>query len=170
MGAARTSRDLRDQLIANRDLQRTTGKAVRSPQTVRASKVRPSPSEFFATWGSVRPAETRPKAGPLGDAFLARLEAAEALPPSYRPKAAMKMISFSPEPASRMIGRSPAFISPYGFGTRPPYLTPDSRSPPNYARGSNDVQYKDSCLVPRAMENDARLWHRVPHESIQGLW
>ena len=37
MGAARTSRDLRDQLIANRDLQRTTGKAVRSPQTVRPS-------------------------------------------------------------------------------------------------------------------------------------
>ena len=56
-------------------------------------------------------------------------------------------------------------------------LGPDSRSPPNFARGSHDVQGKDSALVPRVEEHDLmmrRLGHtrssdRAPH-ARSDLW
>lgn len=37
------------------------------------------------------------------------------------------------------------------------YLTADARSPPNFPRGSYDVQQKDSSLVPRVEEHDLMM-------------
>jgi len=37
------------------------------------------------------------------------------------------------------------------------YIGSDSRSPPNFPRGSYDVQYKDSSLVPRVEEHDMMM-------------
>ena len=56
-------------------------------------------------------------------------------------------------------------------------LHADSRSPPNFARGSHDVQGKDSALVPRVEEHDLLMRHlghtrssdRAPQARID-LW
>mmetsp|Transcript_69416 Transcript_69416/g.137656 ORF Transcript_69416/g.137656 Transcript_69416/m.137656 type:complete len:136 (-) Transcript_69416:462-869(-) len=56
-------------------------------------------------------------------------------------------------------------------------LHPDSRSPPNFARGSHDVQMKDSSLVPRVQEHDLLMRYmghtnssdRAPRARID-LW
>jgi len=37
------------------------------------------------------------------------------------------------------------------------YLQPDSRSPPNFARGSHDVQNKDSSILPNVEEHDMMM-------------
>ena len=37
------------------------------------------------------------------------------------------------------------------------YISTDSRSPPNFPRGSHDVQHKDSSLVPRVEEHDMMM-------------
>ena len=78
------------------------------------------------------------------------------------------------EPAARSAGspssRADGFLERLQAAEAhsPPYPTPESRSPPNFAQGSIHVYQKDSSLAPRGT-NELKGWHRE-REVRAELW